>query len=145
MKPILASDLLRGNSARNATNFPALATNRFSSLRDSSPLSTRSRSPSTKRKQIDESSSYAAAAKKRQTLSALSQKTENRKIFEINSAKVASICEKLHCSILDIPEENPICPILRDFCEIIHAHNTSNTIIAATLRSSIPPPLLPRR
>ena len=154
MKPILASDLMRGNSARNSANFPALANNRFSSLRDSSPLSTRSRSPSTKRKQIDESSSYAAAAKKRQTLSALSQKTpapkpvlhsvtissENLEILEINSAKVASICEKLHCSILAIPEENPVCPILRDFCEIIHAHNTSHNIIAAALRSSIPPP-----
>ena len=44
---------------------------------------------------------------------------EDLETIEVNSAKVASICEKLHLAILAIPEENPICPILRDFCEIV--------------------------
>ena len=54
--------------------------------------------------------------------------------MEVNSAKVASICEKLHSAILAIPEENPICPILLDFCEIVHAQNASFTILTASLR-----------
>ena len=60
----MASDLLRENSTRNAKNFPGFAPNRFAQLRDSSPLSARSRSPSTKRKQFEGPSSYANAAKK---------------------------------------------------------------------------------
>ena len=41
---------------------------------------------------------------------------------------------------LQSQKKNPICPILRDFCEIIHAHNSSHNIIAAALRSSLPLP-----
>ena len=151
----MASDLLRENSTRNAKNFPGFAPNRFAHLRDSSPLSARSRSPSTKRKQFEGPSSYANAAKKRHTAPAPPKKSsslippartitissENMEILEINSARVSSLCEKLHSAILAIPEENPICPILRDFCEIIHAHNSSHSIIAAALRSSLPLPL----
>ena len=61
----MASDLLRENSTRNAKNFPGFAPNRFAQLRDSSSLSARSRSPSTKRKQFEGPSSYANAAKKK--------------------------------------------------------------------------------
>ena len=150
----MASDLLQENSTRNAKNFPGFAPNRFAQLRDSSPLSARSRSPSTKRKQFEGPSSYANAAKKRHTVPAPPKKSsslkppdraitissENMEILEINSARVSSLCEKLHSAILAIPEENPICPILRDFCEIIHAHNSSHNIIAAALRSSLPLP-----
>ena len=71
----MASDLLRENSARNAHSNPAFSSNRFASLRNSSPISDRSRSPSTKRKQFEDPSSYANLAKKRHTAHPILQKT----------------------------------------------------------------------
>ena len=50
---------------------------------------------------------------------------------------MASICEKLHDAILAIPEENPVCPILRQFCEISHIQNENTKIVAKAFRKAI--------
>ena len=60
--------------------------------------------------------------------------------LDLNSAKIASICEKLHDVILAISEENPVCPILRDFCSIVHIQNENCKIILDALRSAISDP-----
>ena len=62
--------------------------------------------------------------------------------LDLNSAKIASICEKLHDVILAIPEENPVCPILRDFCSIVHIQNENCKIISDALRSTISYPIV---
>ena len=146
----MASDILREASACNAKKNSLAVFSRLSHFRDPSPASTRSRSSSLKRKDTESSVSYANAAKKRfltskppqeKTLPTATNKfvisAENLETMEVNSAKVASICEKLHSAILAIPEENPICLILRDFCEIVHAQNASFTILATSLRHSM--------
>ena len=57
--------------------------------------------------------------------------------LEVNTTKVASICEKLHDAILAIPEENPVCPILRQFCEISRILNKNTKIVAEAFRKAI--------
>ena len=155
MKPVMPSVYLRDSSASFARNNSFLSVNRFDNIRDVSPVDSRSRSPSVKRKAND--NSYANAAKK--TLASRFNREnssrsapacpppprifvsqENLEIIELNTAKVASICEKLHDSILAIPEENPICPILREFCSIFHIHNENNKIFAEAFRKSLAEP-----
>ena len=65
---------------------------------------------------------------------------ENLEIIELNSAKINSICEKLHETILAIPEENPVCPILRDLCAVIHIQSENTKIIVDAIRHSATPP-----
>ena len=153
MRPIIPSTILKGSSANFARNNPPTQNNRYSALRDLSPSDARSRSPSVKRKAID--NTYANAAKKSLTVSnsapgfvgirvspptpVAAISAENLEIIEVNSAKVASICEKLHESILAIPEENPVCPILRDFCSLFHIQSENTKIIVEALRKVVIP------
>ena len=150
----MPSSILRDSSASFARNNSFLSVNRYSAIRDTSPADSRSRSPSVKRKAFD--SSYANAAKKnpnsssnptsRHAVSAppppprvvISQ--DELEKLDLNSAKIASICEKLHDVILAIPEENPVCPILRDFCSIVHIQNENCKIISDALRCVISDP-----
>ena len=148
MKPVMASTFLRDSSASFARNKSFISANRFNELRDASPVGSRSRSPSTKRKSDN---SYANVAKKSfpnvrgpQAAKVIVTKTvpcfisaESVELLEVNSAKVASICEKLHDSILAIPEENPVCPILRHFCEIFHIQNENSKIVTEALRKAV--------
>ena len=151
MKPIMPSAILRDSSASFARNNPAISDNRYSVLRNNPD--SRARSPSVKRKAMD--NAYANAAKK----SLVSRKldtgktsivvtpppqlpvisAENIEIFEINSAKIASICEKLHKSILAIPEENRVCPILRDLCAIVHTQSENSKIVIDALHKAVMP------
>ena len=152
----MPSTFLRDSSASFARNNSFLSVNRFNAIRDPSPADSCSRSPSVKRKANE--SSYANAAKKSANPGS---KHNNRNIFpnpslllpprvlvtqdnleklDLNSAKIASICEKLHTSILAIPEENPVCPILRDFCEIMHIQNENCKIMSDAFRSAISEP-----
>ena len=153
MKPIMPSKILKDSSASFARNNSYISNNRFETLRDSSQGESRSRSPSVKRKAND--NSYANAAKKTivsrnygagKTGIVISPppqqpviSPENLEIIEVNSAKIASICEKLHDTILAIPEENPICPILRDFCSIFHIQSENSKIMLDALRKSVCP------
>ena len=149
----MPSNFLRDSSANFARNNSFLSVNRYNSIRDTSAAESRSRSPSVKRKAND--SSYANAAKKSvksgnipsirhaypKTVPAppprvlISQ--DNLEKLDINSAKIASICEKLHDSILAIPEENPICPILREFCAIVHIQNENSKILSEAFRCAL--------
>ena len=154
MKPVMASTILRDSSASFARNNSIFAGNSFRLLRDESPASSRSRSPSTKRKSDDNSQSYANAAKKafrdrvQAARSAAAKNTnivitpppapqlinaENLEKLNYNTAKLASICDKLHSTILALPKENPVCPILRDFCEMFHIHNENSRIFAESI------------
>ena len=110
----MASEILRETSARNAKKNSLAGVSR--QHRDFSPASIRSHSSSLKRKDTDSSVSYANAAKKMFLSSKPPQEkpppaatdnfvisAENLETMEVNSAKVASICEKLHSAILAIP------------------------------------------
>ena len=154
LKPVMASTFLRDSSASFARNNQFLSANRYTELRDQSPADSRSRSPSVKRKPKNDLS-YANAAKKKShgndgnfRSQRAAKITVTRKIpcsisaesveqLEVNSAKVASICERLHDAILAIPEENPVCPILRQFCEIAHIQNENTKIISDAFRKVI--------
>ena len=154
MKPIMPSTLLRDSSANFARNNLFLSANRYSAIRDLSPAESRSRSPSVKRKAND--NSYANAAKKSANPSnsysirnvpskppppprvLITQ--DNLEKLDLNTAKIASICEKLHDSILAIPEENPVCPILRDFCAIMHIQIENSKIMSDAFRSALNEP-----
>ena len=150
MKPIIPSTILRDSSASFARNNSYLGNNgnRFNSLRDNPNGDSRSRSPSVKRKAGE--SNYANAAKKSLTLNNGSSgfsgirvipppqegviSAENLEIMELNLAKISSICEKLDTTILAIPEENPCCPILRDFCAIFHIQSENSKLLVDALR-----------
>ena len=154
LKPVMASTFLRDSSASFARNNQFLSANRYNEIRDQSPADSRSRSPSVKRKSNNDLS-YANAAKKKShgnngnlrsqraaktTVSRsipCSIRAESVEQLEVNSAKVASICERLHDAILAIPEENPVCPILRQFCEIAHIQNENTKIITDAFRKVI--------
>ena len=153
MKPIMPSKILKDSSASFARNNSYISNNRHDTLCDLSQGESRSRSPSVKRKAND--NSYANAAKKTivsrnygagKTGIVISPpppqpviSPENLEIIEVNSAKIASICEKLHDTILAIPEENPICPILRDFCSIFHIQSENSKIMLDAIRKSVCP------
>ena len=62
--------------------------------------------------------------------------------LDLNSAKIASILEKLHDVILAIPEENPVCPILREFCSIVHIQDENCKIFLDALRSATCDPVV---
>ena len=154
LKPVMASTFLRDSSASFARNNQFLSANRYNEIRDQSPADSRSRSPSVKRKSNNDLS-YANAAKKKShgnngnlrsqraakiTVSRsipCSIRAESVEQLEVNSAKVASICERLHDAILAIPEENPVCPILRQFCEIAHIQNENTKIFTDAFRKVI--------
>ena len=65
---------------------------------------------------------------------------DNLEKLDLNTAKIASICEKLHDGILAIPEENPVCPILRDFCAIMHIQIENSKIMSDAFRSALNEP-----
>ena len=154
MKPIMPSAILKDSSASFARNNSFVTNNRYNALRDNSQSDSRSRSPSVKRKAND--NAYANAVKKslvsKNGASRLTGITvsppppqaaisaENLEIIELNSAKINSICEKLHETILAIPEENPVCPILRDLCAVIHIQSENTKIIVDAIRHSATPP-----
>ena len=152
LKPVMASAVLRDSSARS--NLFANR-NRFNHLSNVSQFDSRARSPSVKRKLND--GSYANVARnslpypqsRKNTVPVIACvppviiSSENLEKLELNAAKVESICEKLHESILAIPEENPVCPILRQFCEIFHIHNENNKIMAEAFRSALASPVMP--
>ena len=154
MKPIMPSTLLRDSSANFARNNSFLSANRYSAIRDQSPAESRSRSPSVKRKAND--NSYANAAKKSAnpgssySIRNVPSKPpppprvlitqDNLEKLDLNTAKIASICEKLHDSILAIPEENPVCPILRDFCAIMHIQIENSKIMSDAFRGALNEP-----
>ena len=154
MKPIMPSAILKDSSASFARNNSFITNNRHNALRDNSQSDSRSRSPSVKRKANN--NAYANAAKKslvsrngasRPTGITVSPpppqaaiSAENLEIIELNSAKINSICEKLHETILAIPEENPVCPILRDLCAVIHIQSENTKIIVDAIRHSATPP-----
>ena len=146
----MPSTILRDSSANFARNNSLTHNSRYNALRDAPNGDSRSRSPSVKRKAND--NAYANAAKR----SLISNKfaagisgirivppspepivsAENLELIELNSAKVASICEKLGTSILAIPEENPVCPILRDFCAIVHIQSENSKILIDAIRKA---------
>ena len=148
----MPSNFLRDSSANFARNNSFLSVNRHNVIRDTSPADSRSRSPSVKRKAND--SSYANAAKKSVRSGNIPSSRhsfpksvppppprvlisqDNLEKLDINYAKIASICEKLHDSILAIPEENPICPILREFCAIVHIQNENSKILSEAFCSA---------
>ena len=147
----MPSTVLKDSSANVARNNSNISKNRFGILRDFSQEDTRLCSPSVKRKANN--NLYANAAKKSfmsrnngagrtgivisppTPVQAIS--TENLEIIEVNSAKIASICEKLHNSILAIQEENPVCPILRNFCSIFHIQSENSKLIVDALRKIV--------
>ena len=154
LKPVMASTFLRDSSAIFARNNQFLSASRFNEIRDQSPADSRSRSPSVKRKSNNDRS-YANAAKKKKrdnNGNLRSQRAakiivtrtvpcfvsaESVEQLEVNTGKVVSICEKLHDAILAIPEENPVCPILRQFGEFSRIQNKNTKIVAEAFRKAI--------
>ena len=126
-KPISASAVLRQNSPRKFSGNGLLASNMFSSLRDSSQASsTRSQSTfrgrsvsSQKRKHDDDNiTTYASVASQNNSSQQVETITVETDSLHMDITKVKSLLEKLQRDLSEASVDPSLIPIFGTLCEI---------------------------
>lgn len=150
MIPFSASDLLRETSPRKTIGNTFFTANRFSHLRDDSPIRTngsRNRSLSQKRKDTEDLS-YLNAAKRSLPFGEPSKEKFDPELFEttsLNIAKVSSICDKIFKELEPVTENPAIVQALRDLGESIRLVNANQSVILKHLSAPCAQAQIPDR
>ena len=116
LKPIQPSDLLRQISPRSFGK-SYLSGSRFERLRDGSPASQRSRSPSTKRK-LDMEVSYASVVGTNSDVHSQAE-ADALELLDVNTAKVSTMCTKVATDLENCSADPRLVSIMTDLCEAV--------------------------